>query len=262
MNEQVEQNTVASVMEKNEAPATEENVSHETIEEQATDTAVQAERPEWLPEKFTKPEDLAKSYSELESMVGKKEEEYKEKFMKEQEEIAYADRPESKGDYIISEEAQSLLDMGAVSDNKLLEWWSTHSYENGFGQDEFNDGIMMYLNQISESLPNPEEEMKKLGDNAKIRVDSASLFANQYFPKDLHTAIEQIASTADGIKVLEHIQEQSKGMNVSTQSGTINQTNEDQLRELMKTEEYWNPTKRNPDVVREVESGFKQLYKS
>ena len=230
MNEQVEQNTVASVMEKNETPATEENVSHETTIDTAMDTVAPIDRPEWLPEKFTKAEDLAKSYTELETMVGKKEEEYKEKFMKEQEEIAYADRPESKGDYLITEEAQSLLDMGAVSDNKLLEWWSTHSYENGFGQDEFNSGIMMYLEQISESIPNPEEEMKKLGDNAKVRVDSASLFANQYFPQDLHTAIEQIASTADGIKVLEHIQEQSKGVNVSTQSGTINKPNEDQLR--------------------------------
>lgn len=259
MNEQVEQNTVADVIEKNEST---ENVSHETSVDAAMDTIASVERPEWLPEKFTKAEDLAKSYTELETMVGKKEEEYRDKFQKELEEEAFKDRPESKGEYVISEEAQKLLDMGAVTDNKLLEWWSQTSFENGYNQEEFNSGIMMYLEQISETLPNPEQEMQKLGDNANVRVEAASLFANQYFPKNLIPTVELLASTAEGVQILEHIQEQTKGINVSSPSQPINQINEAQLRDLMASDEYHNPTKRNPEVVRQVESGFKQLYKS
>lgn len=259
MNEQVEQNTVADVMEKNEST---ENVSRETSVDAAMDTVAPVERPEWLPEKFTKAEDLAKSYTELETMVGKKEEEYRDKFQKELEEEAFKDRPESKGEYVISEEAQKLLDMGAVTDNKLLEWWSQTSFENGYNQEEFNSGIMMYLEQISETLPNPEEEMQKLGDNANVRVEAASLFANQYFPKNLIPTVELLASTAEGVQILEHIQEQTKGINISSPSQPINQINEAQLRDLMASDEYHNPTKRNPEVVRQVESGFKQLYKS
>jgi len=259
MNEQVEQNTVADVMEKNEST---ENVSRETSVDAAMDTIAPVERPEWLPEKFTKAEDLAKSYTELETMVGKKEEEYRDKFQKELEEEAFKDRPESKGEYVISEEAQKLLDMGAVTDNKLLEWWSQTSFENGYNQEEFNSGIMMYLEQISETLPNPEQEMQKLGDNANVRVEAASLFANQYFPKNLIPTVELLASTAEGVQILEHIQEQTKGINVSSPSQPINQINEAQLRDLMASDEYHNPTKRNPEVVRQVESGFKQLYKS
>ena len=259
MNEQVEQNTVADVMQKNEST---ENVSRETSVDAAMDTIAPVERPEWLPEKFTKPEDLAKSYTELETMVGKKEEEYRNKFQKEFEEEAFKDRPESKGEYVISEEAQKLLDMGAVTDNKLLEWWSQTSFENGYNQEEFNSGIMMYLEQISETLPNPEQEMQKLGDNANVRVEAASLFANQYFPKNLISTVELLASTAEGVQVLEHIQEQTKGINVSSPSQPINQINEAQLRDLMASDEYHNPTKRNPEVVRQVESGFKQLYKA
>ena len=259
MNEQVEQNTVADVMEKNEST---ENVSRETSVDAAMDTIAPVERPEWLPEKFTKAEDLAKSYTELETMVGKKEEEYRDKFQKELEEEAFKDRPESKGEYVISEEAQKLLDMGAATDNKLLEWWSQTSFENGYNQEEFNSGIMMYLEQISETLPNPEEEMVKLGDNANVRVEAVSLFANQYFPKNLIPTVELLASTAEGVQILEHIQEQTKGINISSPSQPINQINEAQLRDLMASEEYHNPTKRNPEVVRQVESGFKQLYKS
>lgn len=35
-------------------------------------SAPQTERPEWLPEKFNAPEDLAKSYQELQSKLGAK----------------------------------------------------------------------------------------------------------------------------------------------------------------------------------------------
>ena len=259
MNEQVEQNTVADVMEKNEST---ENVSRETSVDAAMDTIAPVERPEWLPEKFTTGEDLAKSYKELETKIGAKEEEYRDKFQKEFEQEAFKDRPEAKGDYIISEEAQKLLDMGAATDNKLLDWWSQTAFDNGYNQEEFNQGIMMYLEQISETLPNPEEELVKLGDNANVRIEAASLFANQYFPKDLMPTVELLASTAEGVKVLEHIQEKHKGINVSTPSQPINQINEAQLRNLMASDEYHNPAKRNPEVVRQVESGFKQLYKS
>ena len=256
MNEQVEQNTVADVMEKNES------TENETSIDTAMDTITPVERPKWLPEKFNQPEDLAKSYSELETMVGKKEEEYRDKFQKEFEQEAFKDRPEAKGNYVISEEAQKLLDMGAATDNKLLDWWSQTAFDNGYNQDEFNSGIMMYLEQISETLPNPEEEIVKLGDNANVRIEAASLFANQYFPKDLISTVELLASTADGVKVLEHIQEKTKGINVSSPSQPINQISETQLRDLMASDEYHNPSKRNPEVVRQVESGFKQLYKT
>ena len=43
---------------------TEAETGPEAPQEEAQDN--QSERPEWLPEKFKTPEDLAKSYSELE----------------------------------------------------------------------------------------------------------------------------------------------------------------------------------------------------
>ena len=62
----------------------EENVTQESVTEETTTThnetvesstsVAEPNRPEWLPEKFSTPEDMAKSYSELESWKGKKEE--------------------------------------------------------------------------------------------------------------------------------------------------------------------------------------------
>ena len=42
---------------------------------------VQPERPEWLPEKYKSGEDLAKAYKELESKLGTREDEFREKFI-------------------------------------------------------------------------------------------------------------------------------------------------------------------------------------
>jgi len=61
----------------------------EAVEAQATETVVETqqsnegERPEWLPEKYKSPEDLAKAYKALESKIGAKDEELRNSIMDE-----------------------------------------------------------------------------------------------------------------------------------------------------------------------------------
>jgi len=57
------------------------------------------ERPEWLPEKYNTGEDLAKAYKELESKLGGKEEDIRNKLLEEIQAEAFGDRPETAGDY-------------------------------------------------------------------------------------------------------------------------------------------------------------------
>ena len=55
-----------------------------------------------LPEKFKSLEDMVESYSNLESKIGAKEETFRDQFMKEIEEQAYANRPADVGDYVLA----------------------------------------------------------------------------------------------------------------------------------------------------------------
>ena len=48
--------------------------AQESAVEQTEQTEQAIERPEWLPEKFNTPEDMATSYANLESKIGQKEE--------------------------------------------------------------------------------------------------------------------------------------------------------------------------------------------
>lgn len=216
----------------------------------------QPERPEWLPEKYNTGEDLAKAYTELSSKLGQKEDDLRSKFHEELQAEAFKDRPETSGGYEIPEG----IDEESTLDSDLLKWWSEHSFENGFSQDEFNKGLEMYTSAISANQPDLDAEAKKLGDNSNARIEAAGLFANQFFGEEHMPAIERLAESADGIIALEFIMEKMKTPSVNGDSVSASKVTEENLREMMQDERYWHPARRSNDFVKEVDSGFKTIY--
>ena len=148
----------------------------ETQEEQTIEVPQEYadERPEWLPEKFNSPEDLASSYTNLESKIGQKEEEIRNAVMEEIQAEAYSERPAEVGDYILPD----VIDDEAAKDNDLLNWWADHSFENGFSQKEFEEGIMMFHEAVNDGY-NVEYEMQELGYNYRMSDLHASLGLSQ-----------------------------------------------------------------------------------
>ena len=213
-------------------------------------------RPEWLPEKFKSAEDLAAAYSSLEGKLGQKEQELKDAFLKEIEEQAFQNRPADKGDYQLPEGIDETL----AADNELLGWWAEHAFENGFSQEEFSEGISMYVNAINANVPDYDAELQKLGDNAPARTEAVSLFANRFFPESVMPAIERMCETADGVMALEHIMESMKDSSFSESTNSASAINEDSLKEMMRDERYWKAGNRDANFIRQVEDGFKKLY--
>lgn len=241
-----------SLMESNEAPAAEEQRDFVVAEDS------QPERPEWLPEKYSSGEDLAKAYKELESKLGGKEEDIRNKLLEEIQTEAFSDRPDSSGDYQLPD----IVDDDLAVDNELLQWWSEHSFENGYGQEEFQKGIEMYAEAINGAQPDIEAESAKLGDNANDRIQAASMFANKFFPKDALPAIERMCESHEGIIALEAVMEAMKDGSFAGAAQPTSGVTEQSLREMMQDERYFNPAKRDPHFVKQVEDGFQQLYRS
>ena len=214
------------------------------------------DRPEWLPEKYNSPEDLAKAYKNLESKIGAKEEDIRNKIVEEINKEAYANRPETAGDYKLPE---SINEAEAV-DSELMKWWSEHSFENGYGQDEFEKGIEMYVNAVQGQLPDLEAEAARLGDNASTRVEAASAFASKFFPEEVTPAIERMCETAEGIMALEIIMENMKDGSFSGGTSAADRTTEESLQEMMRDPRYHHAAQRDPNFVRQVEEGFRKLY--
>ena len=233
-----------------ETESTEENQETIEVPQEYADS-----RPEWLPEKFNSPEDLADSYANLESKIGQKEEELRQSFMEEMQAEAFADRPAEVGDYLLPE----IIDEEEAVDNELLNWWADHSFENGYSQDEFQKGIEMFYEATNDKY-DPESEMAQLGDNAQERVEAVGLFVENQFPEEVRGAIDELCSTAEGIRAVEIIMDGLKENTVAGNSQPTALLNEDKLKEMMNDPRYWNVSKRDPAFISQVDNGFKKLY--
>ena len=234
----------------------------EMAEEAETETLIQSTpeeaspgRPEWLPEKFNDPSELAKSYSELESKLGAKQEDIINGYNEER----FVNRPETKGDYQLPD----IVDPAEATDNELISWWSEHAFNNGFSQEQFQEGIEMYAKGIQSSLPvdnDLQAESAKLGDNAGTRIEAVSMFATKFFPEELTETVQRLGETAEGIMLIEHIMEKNKDTQISASSSPAATFGEADLQNMMKDERYWSPSARDNNFVKQVEDGFKKLY--
>tara|TARA_R100001460_G_scaffold67147_1_gene107423 strand:- start:1401 stop:2102 length:702 start_codon:yes stop_codon:yes gene_type:complete len=223
---------------------------------EATEAPVST-RPEWLPEKFESPEAMAKSYGELESWKGKREDDLRSEIISQMEQEAYSNRPATAGDYSMPETVNEEL----AVDNALFQWWTNHAFENGYSQDEFEDGIKQFNEALEMMQPNLDEEIKSLGDNADARIEAVSLWSQKFFPEEYEDVILGIGQSAKGIEMMEFLMQHVKDASVSNDAGVAPRTTEDDLRTKMQDPRYWNPVKRDQAFVREVDEGFAQLYR-
>lgn len=229
-------------------------------ENQPVETQVEeitSERPEWLPEKFKSPEELANSYASLEQRMGQGEDALREKLIEEFEAAALENRPATAGDYQIPE----MIDPALATDNELFNWWAEHAYENAYSQEEFEAGIQKYAEVLQAQQPDLDAERSKLGDNADARIQAVDLWANKFFPEDYRDAVLQVGQTAEGIQALEYIMQQMGSSSPSDDSQPVAQTSEKDLRSMMMDDKYWNPAKRDAAYVQKVQEGFSKLYR-
>jgi hypothetical protein len=226
---------------------------------ETTESATEQAQQELLLGKYKSPDDLANAYKELEKKLGSKEDDLRGKLLEELQAEAFKDRPASAGDYQLPE----VLNAEEAVSNELLQWWSNHAFENGYSQEEFEQGIDMYA-KAYESMRPPEVDMaaeaKKLGDNANQRIEAASIFANKFFPESALPAIERMCETHEGIVALEHIMEAMKDGSFSGSTSPMPRMNEQTLREMMQDDRYHHPARRDPHFVKQVEEGFRKLY--
>lgn len=233
-----------------------ESTEAETPATPEAEAAPATEAQELLLGKYKSVDDLAEAYKSLESKIGAKEDDLRNKIIEEIQQEAYKDRPESAGDYKLPE----IIDDESSVDNNLLKWWSEHAYENGYSQEEFEQGIQMYAEAVMGSEPDLEAEAKMLGDNANTRIEAASAFASKFFPESALPAIERMCESHEGIIALEHIMSAMKDGSFSGETQRAEAVSEEKLREMMQDERYHNPVKRDPHFIKQVEEGFRKIY--
>lgn len=235
------------------------------VESQQTDNQNTVTRPDWLPEKFWsegKPnyEQLSKSYGELETRFRSKEDEIRSKLIDELADEAYNNRPESADMYAIPEVEG--IQIEEIARHPLTKWWSEFSYENGFDQETFETGIQTYIESKMAEMPNYENEMAKLGDNAKARTEAIGLWVGKNFTPDEQKSIERICTTAEGVATVEKLMNMIRGDSGTVIDSIPEDTTEADIKKMMQDRRYWHPADRDPTYINKVETFFKKKYGS
>ena len=244
--------------------ADEENISHE--KESETKETTQVERPEYVPEKFwdvdnssVNVESMASSYNALEKKLGSRTEELSKQVREDIEKERLGNVPK---EYELKQpEIPDGVNIEINKDIPLLQWWEETAKNQGLSQDEFDKGIQQFIdNQIS-SLPSVEAEHKVLGDNAKGRIEAAELWAKKNLTTDGYNTVSNLASTANGVKVIEEMMKLTKDAPIPEADTAIEATPSlMDLRSMMNDPRYIDSSKRDPAYVEKVTKLYEKYY--
>ena len=253
--------------------------------EQQSQPTQEASRPEHIPEKFWDPEAKAirsesvlSAYLDLEKvgrkrleemspedkaqlakslgLEGDKINELREQFMQER----LADRPEKPEDYTFDKGGvPEGLEFNSDAPDPMLAWWREFAFEHGLTNDQYGQGISRWLGSIAESMPNLEEEQKKLGENAVTRIEKVNTtFEKAGLTQGEIQAINLAVSSADAVVALEKLIAYRGAPSMETNRAAPAQSlTLDELRALQLSKEYMNG---DPATVKRVSEGYDRLY--
>ena len=120
----------------------------------------------------------------------------------------------------------------------------------------------MYLEARMADVPNPENEMKALGDNARARTEAVGLWVGQNFQNEEISVIERLCTTAAGVKVMERIMNMMRdsGDESVLRPGYSESVTEEDVKKMMQDRRYWSPSDRDPNYIKKVERFFQKKY--
>lgn len=256
-------------MAEEQAPATEEVAQEQPAEEEVSrETSEVMEKPEIIPEKFWNNEtgeinleDMAKSYAHLERFASGKKDEMKDSIIAELETEAREGLPEDSKGYKLPKLVEGITEE-MVEANPLTGWWRERCHEIGLNQEQFEDGINQYVDFMQSSLPDIDSEMEKLGENANDRLNAVNSWAQSFFPpEEFEAIVSTLGTSAQGIAVLERIQDSMKSS--MGRSESVAQPERElsiaDVKQMMNDKRYYDSRHRDADYVRKVDEAWARL---
>lgn len=160
-------------------------------------------RPTWLPEKFKSAADMAKAHSELEKRLGTAPEKYD--FAKSR----YLD-----ADYEPFQELQNVAKEKRVPQEVI---------------DKMIESVDKYMDEFKVDY---DDELKKLGDNAKERVATLDNWAKANLSKESYEALVGSLNSAASVKALEELRGKSMSNVTQVPGNTGNVQNAASLEDI------------------------------
>jgi hypothetical protein len=239
----------------NTAPVTTEETTAVTKPEYVQDKFWDADRNE------VNLENLASSYNSLEKKLGSRTEDLSKQIRQDIELERLSKSPE---EYKVNlPELPENVDVSVSDDMEIVQWWKETAKSNGLSQEQFDQGVNMFINNAIATLPDINVEMEKLGDTAKERIEAAELWSKKNLSPDAYNTFSSVASTAEGVKAIEEIMKLTKDSPIPTTPTQVSVTPDIQdLKSMLNDPRYYDSNQRDPAYVKRVEQLFEKAYQN
>jgi len=232
--------------------------------EQSSETT---SRPEYVQEKFWNAEkgevnieNLASSYNSLESKLGSRTEDLTKQIRTDIENEKLQNVPEEYKLNVPELDGNVSLDIN--NDMPIVQWWNQTAKSAGLSQEQYDEGVKVFIDNAIANLPNSDLEIQKLGDAGRERVEAAELWSKKHLSPEAYNAISGFAATAEGVKALEEVMKLTKDSNMPTTQTQVDVTADiDDLKSMLKDPRYWDSSRRDPAYVKRVTELYEKAYK-
>ena len=154
-----------------------------------------------------------------------------------------------------------IVDVSVSDDMEIVQWWKETAKKNGLSQDQFDEGVSMFINNAVSALPDINAEMQNLGDNAKERIEASELWSKKNLSPSAYSTFSSIAATADGVKAIEEIMKLTKDSPIPTTPTQLSVTPDLQdLKSMMNDPKYFDSNQRDPSYVKRVTELYEKAY--
>lgn len=232
--------------------------------EQSSETT---SRPEYVQEKFWNAEkgevnieNLASSYNSLESKLGSRTEDLTKQIRTDIENEKLQNVPEEYKLNVPELDGNVSLDIN--NDMPIVQWWNQTAKNAGLSQEQYDEGVKVFVDNAIANLPNSDLEIQKLGDAGRERVEAAELWSKKHLSPEAYNAISGFAATAEGVKALEEVMKLTKDSNMPTTQTQVDVSADiDDLKSMLKDPRYWDSSRRDPAYVKRVTELYEKAYK-
>jgi len=237
-----------------------QEVQAESVQEQPQEAV--AERPDWLPEKFERPEELANSYRELERAFYTRKEDFRNQIIEELNSEAVSEAPISPADYEVNIEAPDGLEYSISDDDPMLDWFKHTAHGYGLSQEEFNGLLAEYVNIDAMRGPDWNVEAETLGEHAERRLERVDSWAHGNLSDDAYQAFANIPASANMVQLFEELMELNgqPQFNMVTESEFQERVSIEDLRSMQNDPRYWK--EKDPAFISKVRAGFAQYARA
>jgi hypothetical protein len=225
-----------------------------------------SDKPEFVQDKFwdadrkeVNLENLASSYNALEKKLGSRTEDLSKQVRQDLEQERLGKVPE---EYKVNvPELPENVDVSVSEDMEIVQWWKDTAKQNGLSQEQFDEGVKVFIDNAMATLPDVNAEMQKLGDNSKERVEAAELWSKKNLSPEAYSTFSSIASTADGVKAIEEIMKMTKDSPMPTTPTQVSVTPDlGDLKSMMNDPRYYDSNKRDDSYIKRVTELYEKAY--